>query len=165
MKKVLIACGLVLALGACKDQAQQADNANGQGNDQSAPINPTEIQNPATADQPDVSDADLPVIAFEKEIYEFPGEIMEGEKVSYSFKFNNAGKSDLIIADASAPCGCTVPYFSKEPIAPGKSGKIDVEFNSEGKPGRNEKAVIVTSNTIPKTKELRIVVNVKPKAQ
>ncbi|MDX5319859.1 MAG: DUF1573 domain-containing protein, partial [Bacteroidota bacterium] len=72
------------------------------------------------------------------------------------------GQSDLIISDASAPCGCTIPSYSKEPIPPGGSGKIDVEYNSENRgEGRHEKSVRVTSNSIPKVKELRIVVNVK----
>ncbi len=129
-------------------------------------VDPAVVNNPMTADQPeaDPNDPTLPVLSFEKEIYEFPKTITEGEKVSYSFKFTNTGKSDLIISDAKAQCGCTIPTFSKEPIPPGGKGRIDVEYNSEGRGGgRHEKALTVTSNSIPKSRELRIVVNVNPK--
>lgn len=130
-------------------------------------VNPEEINNPITATQPaeqTINTSELPILTFEKDIYEFPQTIIEGERVRHSFKFKNTGQSDLLIVDANAPCGCTIPSFSKEPIKPGGEGKIDVEFNSDGKPGRNEKAVIVTTNAIPNTKELRFVINVTPKA-
>lgn len=129
-------------------------------------VDPAVVNNPMTSDQPeaDPNDPTLPVLSFEKDMYEFPKPINEGERVRYSFKFTNTGKSDLIISDASAPCGCTIPSYSKEPIPPGGSGKIDVEYNSENRGGgRHEKSVSVTSNSIPKVKELRIVVNVIPK--
>ncbi|MBI1222028.1 MAG: DUF1573 domain-containing protein [Bacteroidetes bacterium] len=129
-------------------------------------VDPGMVNNPMTSDQPeaDPNDPTLPVLSFEKDMYEFPGTIEEGERVRHSFKFTNTGKSDLIISDASAPCGCTIPSYSKEPIPPGGEGKIDVEFNSTGKGGgRMEKSVRVTSNAIPKVTELRIVVNVNPK--
>ena len=58
-----------------------------------------------------------PVVKFEKEIYDF-GVIEQGEKVTYDFKFTNTGKTPLIITDASATCGCTVPEFPKTPVKP-----------------------------------------------
>jgi hypothetical protein len=157
---------LVLALGACNNEGDKSGSKDNGTTDQQ-PVNPSTIENPMTSngDQGTVNEADLPVLTFERELYEFPQEIKEGERVRHSFKFTNTGKSELIITDATAPCGCTIPSFSKEPIAPGKSGKIDVEFNSEGKPGRNEKAVIVTSNSIPNKKELRFIIAVTPKQQ
>ena len=72
-----------------------------------------------------------------------------GEKITYEFKFNNTGKSPLIISDAKASCGCTVPEWPKEPVMPGQGGKIKVTFDSAGKSGLQDKQITVTANTNP----------------
>ncbi|GAB4452872.1 MAG: DUF1573 domain-containing protein [Bacteroidia bacterium] len=102
---------------------------------------------------------ELPIIDFEEEEHDF-GKIVQGEKVSYDFKFTNVGKSNLVISSAAASCGCTVADFPKEPIPPGKSGKITVEFNSEGKSGYTEKTITVVTNCEPNTKILKIKVDI-----
>ena len=73
-------------------------------------------------------------IAYGEEVYDF-GTITEGEKVTHVFNFTNTGDADLVIVSAKGSCGCTVPEWPKEPIAPGAEGKISVVFNSEGKKG------------------------------
>jgi len=103
----------------------------------------------------------LPVMAFDKKIHDF-GEIKAGEKVSYSFRFVNRGRRDLVIQNASGSCGCTVPDFPKEPIPPGREGFIRVLFNSEGKNGVQEKQVTVLANTLPNTNEIRIKASIIP---
>ncbi|GIV27879.1 MAG: hypothetical protein KatS3mg027_1693 [Bacteroidia bacterium] len=102
---------------------------------------------------------ELPIIDFEEEEHDF-GKIVQGEKVTYDFKFTNVGKSNLVISNAAASCGCTVADFPKEPIPPGKSGKITVEFNSEGKSGYTEKTITVVTNCEPNTKILKIKVDI-----
>ena len=97
-----------------------------------------------------------PIMSFEKEAYEF-GKIKQGESVSYSFKFVNTGKSPLIIKEASATCGCTVPEFPKEPIAAGASGEVKVTFNSAGKEGLQDKVVTLVANTIPQNTEVHLI--------
>ena len=97
----------------------------------------------------------LPVIQFEEVEHDF-GRIIEGESVSYSFKFLNSGKSDLIIAEVSTSCGCTVPSYPKTPIRPGESGVVKVAFNSNGKRGYQSKSVVVVSNTQPNTTVIRV---------
>jgi hypothetical protein len=97
----------------------------------------------------------LPVMKFTEEIHDF-GQITQGEKVSYSFAFTNEGKSNLIISSAQGSCGCTVAQPPKEPVSPGKSGKIDVVFDSNGKSGKQEKNVTVITNGEPNTKILTI---------
>jgi hypothetical protein len=97
----------------------------------------------------------LPVIKFEEVEHDF-GRIIEGESVSYSFSFSNTGKSDLIIAEVSTSCGCTVPSYPKTPIRPGESGVVKVAFNSNGKRGYQSKSVVVTSNTQPNATVIRI---------
>lgn len=74
------------------------------------------------------------------------GKIKEGDKVRHAFKFKNLGDNPLMISDAIASCGCTVPSFSKEPILPGGEGEILVEFNSANRKGHQSKNVIIVSN-------------------
>lgn len=74
------------------------------------------------------------------------GKVKEGEKVRHAFKFKNTGENPLVISDAMASCGCTVPSFSKEPVLPGNDGEIMVEFNTKGRKGKNHKNVIIVSN-------------------
>lgn len=98
---------------------------------------------------------DLPEMKFEADEFDF-GMITQGEKVSHAFIFKNTGKTNLIISGASGSCGCTVPEWSKEPIEPGKEGKINVVFNSEGKRGKQEKTVTIVTNCEPATRVVRI---------
>lgn len=97
-----------------------------------------------------------PVISFETNTYDF-GKIKQGEKISYDFKFTNKGKSPLIISNATASCGCTVPDYPREPIGPGKSAAIKVVFDSAGKDGMQHKAVTITSNAEPSTAQIYLV--------
>jgi hypothetical protein len=112
------------------------------------------VRNPNTADgKGDLSS--LPVIKFVEEVHDF-GKIIEGETVSYDFKFTNAGKSDLLIADVSTSCGCMVPSFPKLPVRPGNNGSIKVTFNSTGKRGFQTKNIVVIANTQPNTSTIKI---------
>ncbi|HYG38743.1 MAG TPA: DUF1573 domain-containing protein [Cytophagales bacterium] len=104
----------------------------------------------------------LPVITFKEKSYDF-GTIQEGEKVRHTFEFTNTGEAPLIIQNASASCGCTVPNWPHEPIAPGKSGKIDVEFNSAGKTGPQNKTVSITANTNPTLTTVNITTVIEAK--
>jgi hypothetical protein len=97
----------------------------------------------------------LPVIQFNEEVHDF-GKIIEGETVSYSFKFKNTGKTDLIIADVSTSCGCAVPSYPKTPIKPGEENSIKVSFNSAGKRGFQSKDIVIVANTQPNTTLIRI---------
>jgi hypothetical protein len=98
----------------------------------------------------------MAAISFESTQFNF-GEIMQGQVVEYDFKFTNTGKNDLVIYDAKGSCGCTVPKWPKEPIKPGKSDKIHVEFNSDGKEGHQTKTVTLTCNTQPNQVTLQVV--------
>ncbi|MBL6657018.1 MAG: DUF1573 domain-containing protein [Flavobacteriales bacterium] len=96
-----------------------------------------------------------PNFSFNKELHDF-GQLIDGEKVSYSFTFTNSGDAPLIISSAKGSCGCTVPDWPRDPIAPGESGSIDVTFNSSGRSGKQNKAVTLTANTNPSRKVLNI---------
>jgi hypothetical protein len=87
-------------------------------------------------------------ITFEKYMHEF-GKIKQNSVNKYSFKFTNTGDEPLIISDAQGSCGCTVPDYPKEPIAPGKSATIDVEYKPGTQEGMQDKKVTITANTEP----------------
>lgn len=84
-------------------------------------------------------------ISFKETHFDF-GKIREGAKVRHTFTFTNTGDNPLLIADAIASCGCTVPSFSKNPVAPGEEGAIEVEFNSANRKGANHKNIVIVSN-------------------
>jgi len=84
-------------------------------------------------------------IRFEKTEHDL-GRILQGETVGYNFKFTNEGESALLILEAQAGCGCTVPRFSKMPIPPGESGEIEVIFDSSGRMGQQTKFVTIITN-------------------
>lgn len=67
--------------------------------------------------------------------------------VSYEFTYTNVGNAPLIINQAMASCGCTVPTYTKEPVQPGKTGKLKVTYNGAGKfPGHFRKTITVRTN-------------------
>lgn len=105
----------------------------------------------------------LPLIKFETTDHDF-GTINEGDRVDYTYKFKNEGSADLIISDAKASCGCTIPEYTKTPVKPGDSGEIKVVFNSAGKSGLQQKTVTLTLNTETGTEMLNFKADVTPKA-
>ena len=77
--------------------------------------------------------------------------------VKCSFKFTNTGTAPLVIHQAFASCGCTVPTFTKEPIKPGDKGVIDVTYNGTDKfPGHFQKTITIRSNAISEVTRLII---------
>ena len=108
-----------------------------------------DINNPVSADATRNKEIEnLPVITFEKELHDF-GKVIQGERLSYSFKFTNTGKSNLIIESTSASCGCTTTIPPKAPIRPGETGEIKVTFDSKNKEGKVSNIVAVMANTHP----------------
>ena len=87
----------------------------------------------------------MPDISFEKTEHNL-GRILQGEKVGYNFIFTNDGDASLVILDASASCGCTVPKYSREPISPGEKGSVEVVFDSSGRMGQQSKTVTLKTN-------------------
>ncbi len=92
--------------------------------------------------------ANAPVMKFEFESHDF-GKVKAGDKVTYEFNFTNTGQTPLIISNATASCGCTVPEWPKAPVQPGQGGKIKVTFDSANKEGLQDKQITVTANTSP----------------
>lgn len=77
--------------------------------------------------------------------------------VKCSFRFKNTGTAPLVIHQAFASCGCTVPTFTKEPVKPGDTGVIDVTYNGTDKfPGRFQKTITIRSNAVSEVTRLII---------
>jgi hypothetical protein len=105
-----------------------------------------------------------PAMKVVKESHDF-GTIEEGTQASFTFDIKNVGDQPLIINNVQPSCGCTTPEWTKEPIAPGSTGKIMATFNSQGRPGAFSKAVTVMNNTSEPTRVLTIKGFVGPKAE
>lgn len=102
-----------------------------------------------------------PLIQFTETSHNF-GTINRDKPVSTEFEFINAGNAPLVIYDATADCGCTRPEYPKNPIAPGKKGKIKVTFLPNSYVGSFMKNVKVKSNASKKTQVLKISGIVNP---
>ncbi len=87
-------------------------------------------------------------MSVDRMVHDF-GEISDQKPVSTKFTITNTGKEPLIITNAKGSCGCTVPTWPKQPLAPGETGTIDVTFNPKGKSGAQNKTVTLIANTSP----------------
>lgn len=108
--------------------------------------------------------AQTPVITFEKTTHDF-GKINEIDgRVTTVFSFKNEGMVPLVLSEVRASCGCTTPKWTREPVEPGQTGAITVTYNPNGRPGRFQKTITVTSNADPSVSKLYIKGEVIPKS-
>jgi hypothetical protein len=146
-------------------ESAAASSAISQNGSLTAPTNSSGNGNiPGTNVNSTVSNMPPTTIQYESEKFNF-GVINEGEVVKHTYKFKNTGNEPLLISNAKGSCGCTVPTWPKEPVPPGGTGEIKVEFNSKGKPGMQSKRVTVTANTTPADTYLEISGEVRGKEQ
>jgi hypothetical protein len=101
-------------------------------------------------------------IKFKTEKHDF-GRIKEGEQKSYVFEFTNTGKAPVVISNVQPSCGCTTPEWTREPIMPGKTGKVTASYNSAGRPGNFNKTITVVNNGETSQIVLTIQGSVTPK--
>ncbi|MBK5212994.1 MAG: DUF1573 domain-containing protein [Flavobacteriaceae bacterium] len=148
MKKsiLIVAILSVFAFSSCKDNA--ADKVN--------------EDNVATAEARDADSGKFPTIVFEENEFDF-GTIDQGTPVEHVFKFKNTGEAPLMIVNAKSSCGCTIPEYTKDPVAPGAEGQLLVKFNGSGQ-NQVSKTVTLTTNTKAGTEALTIKAFVTPKA-
>lgn len=96
-------------------------------------------------------------IKFDKMSHDFGIFSENGPKQKCVFTFTNVGDAPLVITQAMASCGCTVPDYTKEPIAPGKKGEVRVSYDGKGKfPGHFKKVITVRTNGEPSMVRLEI---------
>lgn len=147
MKKVLLGLSTLclVAFTSCKENVAKK----------------IEASNVAAAAARDASSTKFPVLEFDKKEHDF-GEIEKGKPVETVFSYSNTGDAPLVITEIKSTCGCTVPQdWSREPLAPGKSGKFTVKFNGSGS-NKVTKSINITANTEKGTESVKITAFVKP---
>ena len=92
-------------------------------------------------------DAKEASIVFDKTTQDLGTFSEDNPVVKCTFTFTNKGDAPLVIHQAIASCGCTVPTYTRMPVKPGEKGKLDVTYNGAGKfPGRFKKSITVRTN-------------------
>lgn len=142
---LLIAVAASFSLYSCKENAANKINE----------------ENVAKAADRDAEASKFPVITFEESSYDF-GTIERGTHVEHLFKFKNTGDAPLMIVDAKSSCGCTVPQYTRDPVAPGDEGELLVKFDGSGQ-NQVSKTITLTTNTKSGTETLTIRAFVTPK--
>jgi len=165
MKKItLFAFAIALSVASCKkeDASSRVKDENvtateAASNQATAPVTEAPTEN-STATEAAAAQNGIAVASFDKTVHDF-GNLKKGSKGETEFVIKNTGDVDLVIIDAKASCGCTVPEYPKTPIKPGQSDKIKVAFSANS-PGTQSKTVTLTTNTAAKQELLTIKANV-----
>ncbi len=140
MKRIFLAFSAIAMLSfiSCKENAANKINT----------------ENVAVAAERDAAAKQVPVMTFDKQVHDF-GTIEQNAPQETLFTFTNTGNAPLIITDAKSSCGCTIPTWTKEPVAPGGKGELLVKFNGSGQ-NQVTKTITVTANTERGQEQLRI---------
>ena len=86
-------------------------------------------------------------IKFDKLTHNFGTFSEDAPVVNCTFTYTNVGEQPLVINQALASCGCTVPEYTKTPVQPGEKGEIKVTYNGAGKfPGHFKKSITIRAN-------------------
>lgn len=78
--------------------------------------------------------------------------------------FTNTGTEPLLITNAKGSCGCTVPTYPKEAIAPGETGEIKIRY-ATNRVGAINKTVTITTNSSQGPIKLSVVGKVLKKPE
>ena len=97
----------------------------------------------------------------EKQNSSVPPADTQGETVTHTFYFKNTGTQNLLIKNVETGCGCTTADYDKAPVRPGKEGKIEIAFNSEGRYGKQYKEIRIFANIPEKQVILSFTATVK----
>lgn len=142
MKKGILSLGLVL-LSCSLTMAQKTKHKEKEkGNDKQQTISTATAPAATTAPATSLTADNM---AFKDLTHDF-GTVPEGPDATCEFSFKNTGKEPIIIQKAQPSCGCTVPSYSNEPVAPGATGVIKVAYHTQGKPNPFTKTITVSSN-------------------
>jgi hypothetical protein len=125
------------------------------------PGDPTSTMDPgATPANSRVANMAKTSIQFANYEHDF-GQVMQDSENKYVFRFTNTGSEPLVIETAKGSCGCTVPEYPKEPIAPGGTGEIGVVYKPGKQKGQQNKNITITANTDP----VQTIVKIKADVQ
>jgi hypothetical protein len=157
MKKAILSVSLLLlSVSITFAQRSKSKESDNQQTITSAPAVPNDVAlaKPATTLKADD-------MAFTDITHDF-GTVAEGPDATCEFTFKNNGNEPIVIEKAQPSCGCTVPQFSKEPVAPGATGIINVAYHTKGKPNPFTKTITVVSNAGTKVLTIKGTVEKAP---
>jgi hypothetical protein len=170
MKKTLsiIALSIIgFGLVSCKKENKETQAADAVATDSTAtttsPADSSTTVAPVSAETPaaPVSNQPLTTIALAESNFDF-GKVKKGDKVQHVYEVTNTGTNPLVISEVKPGCGCTVPDFTKEPILPGKKGKITLHFDSTNFDGAVNKYADVFANVEKAPIKLTFTANIQP---
>ena len=153
MKKVILS--LVLIVGFTTANAQTKETSKTQTTTETSPEEIKEV--PKNQIETKVSNA---IIDFESKVVDY-GTIEHNSDGKRKFIFTNNGTDPLIIKKAKGSCGCTVPTWPREPIAPGETAEIGVKY-ATNRVGKFTKTITLTTNASKKPTILTIKGEVNP---
>lgn len=149
IKILAVAALCTFALSCNKKEETQVSNAENIDSAQASTVVEALSQEAVNPDDAalvkEAQNKPLTTIAFSETDHNF-GDIKKGEKVEHIYEVTNTGTNPLIISNVKPGCGCTVPDYTKEPILPGKKGKITLHFDSTNFDGAVSKAADVFVN-------------------
>lgn len=120
------------------------------------PVPPNQISTAINNTQPQQPTGPTTTMSFAETKFDYGTIKQHSTDNKHIFKFTNTGDKPLVINSATGSCGCTVPEWPKEPIAPGKTGEIIVDFKPGTQQGLQNKTVTVLANTNPPSSTLQI---------
>lgn len=169
MKKTLsiIALSIIgFGLVSCKKENKETQSPEAVTADSTAAGTPAPTDSaaaPVTGEAPatPVSNEPSTSIALSESNFDF-GKIKKGDKVEHVYEITNTGKNPLVISEVKPGCGCTAPDFTKEPIMPGKKGKITLHFDSSNFDGNVQKYADVFANVEKSPIKLTFTANIQP---
>lgn len=158
---LLAIIAITLAYDVFVQEAKETTSVN-EHNHASAPPPPVSVagQEGEVASNANVPSMPPTSVTFDKMEHDF-GKVKQETQNKYLFKFKNTGTEPLLISNARGSCGCTVPTYPKEPIAPGGTGEIEVEYSPGQQQGSQAKTVTITANTEPTETILKITAQVE----
>lgn len=156
--KIIFIALILFTFMACDNSTTAVSESNAEIINDSEALSTDLVNNPQSDETTDISNAGR--LVFTDTVHDF-GNLTEGEVITYDFEYKNIGKKEILITEAKGSCGCTVPEWDTAPIAPGATGTMKVTFNSDGKPGYNEKKVLITTSGLPQKYQLIILATVK----
>lgn len=122
-----------------------------------------DMQENAEKAEPAGENVDGPVLTLDNDVVDY-GEIEQGSEPLRKVSFTNTGNAPLVISNAKGSCGCTVPTWPREPIAPGESADIEIRYDTK-RTGSINKRVTLTTNDATGNYVIRVVGHISQKVE
>ncbi|NJN34495.1 MAG: DUF1573 domain-containing protein [Saprospiraceae bacterium] len=132
---------------SCENKGEKKDNGLEEVRLNEKTRNADIVRMPISSDKP-LDTVNVPKINFDSKEFDF-GKVKEGTTVKHAFRFTNTGQTPLLITDVRTTCGCTIPTWNKNPIAPGSSDVLNVAFDTKQKLNEQVKKITLLANTYP----------------